>query len=275
MPSPISRRSFLAIVPVLAAGPLALVSAPATSAPTSAPAGSAPLPPEFPSHEPARVQEMVGVSHGNVARVRELLAESPALAGAAWDWGYGDWETALGAASHVGNREIAGLLMAHGARPDLFTFAMLGQLAVVRACVEANPGIQKTTGPHGLTLLLHARNGGEAAKPVVTYLEALGDADPAATSLPLSEAEMNALAGSYGFDDGTGRTLLVTVKGGALFAKRLPDGAARTIYHVGGNEFHPAGSRAVRLRFDVREGRAVAVTIIDGKPVLNARRLEG
>jgi hypothetical protein len=34
------------------------------------------------------------------------------LARAAWDWGFGDWETALGAASHMGSRPI---------RPDQFT----------------------------------------------------------------------------------------------------------------------------------------------------------
>ncbi len=75
----------------------------------------------FPAQEPGVVKEMVGVSHGKVDRVRDLLKERPALAKAAWDWGFGDWETALGAASHVGNHEIAALLMKHGARPDLFT----------------------------------------------------------------------------------------------------------------------------------------------------------
>jgi len=69
----------------------------------------------FPSHPPALVKEMVAVSHGNIARVRELVQQHPELAKAAWDWGYGDWETALGAASHMGNREIAELLLAHGA----------------------------------------------------------------------------------------------------------------------------------------------------------------
>jgi hypothetical protein len=50
---------------------------------------------------------MVGASHGNLARVNELVLAHPALANAAWDWGFGDWETAIGAASHVGNKQIA------------------------------------------------------------------------------------------------------------------------------------------------------------------------
>ena len=42
-----------------------------------------PVPATFPSHDPALAREMVGVSHGNVARVRELLEAHPALAKAA------------------------------------------------------------------------------------------------------------------------------------------------------------------------------------------------
>ena len=94
-------------------------------------AAAAPLSDAFPSHPPELAREMVGVSHGNIARVKELLAERPSLAKAVWDWGFGDWETALGAASHVGNREIAELLLAHGARPDLFTAAMMGESAAI------------------------------------------------------------------------------------------------------------------------------------------------
>jgi len=60
---------------------------------------------------------------------------------AVWDWGFGDWESALGAASHVGNREIAEYLIAHGARPSLFSATMLGHLDVVKAFIAAQPGV--------------------------------------------------------------------------------------------------------------------------------------
>src|SRR5262245_60972306 len=101
---------------------------------------SATLPSTFPVQDPAVVKEMVTVSHFNLARVRELVADRPALARAAWEWGYGDWETALGAASHTGSREIAGLLIANGAHPTIFSAAMLGQLDVVKAFIAASPG---------------------------------------------------------------------------------------------------------------------------------------
>src|SRR5688572_28020633 len=79
--------------------------------------------PAFPAQDPDLVKEVVGASHGNLARVKELVTARPALARASWDWGYGDWETPIDAASHVGNRAIAELLIAHGARPTIFTAA--------------------------------------------------------------------------------------------------------------------------------------------------------
>lgn len=152
------------------------LTATATAQDGPAAAGAA-IPASFPSHEPALAREMVSVSHGNVARVRELLSGRPALAEAAWDWGYGDWETALGAASHVGHRAIAELLLQDGAAPTLFSAAMLGQLDIVKATVDATPGVQRMKGPHGITLAAHARAGGPAAAAVLRYLESLGDAD--------------------------------------------------------------------------------------------------
>jgi hypothetical protein len=164
-----SRRSFLAAAP---AGGFFLASA--AAAPAKA---AADLPAMFPAHDPDLAREMVSVSHGKAARVRELLEGRPALANASWDWGYGDWETALGGASHIGNREIAELLLAAGAPPTIFSAAMLGQLAVVQALVAARPGVQRVKGPHGIPLLDHARNGG--ATEVVKYLPHRGGAGPA------------------------------------------------------------------------------------------------
>ena len=104
----------------------------------------------LPLEDPLLVREMVGVSHVNLKRVRELLELKPALARASIDWGFGDWETALGAASHVGNRDIAELLIAGGAEPTIHSAAMLGQLDVVKAMVMAMPGVQGKYGPHGI-----------------------------------------------------------------------------------------------------------------------------
>lgn len=133
-----TRRSFVAAsaLGIGWLGGIGRVAAQATAEPSL---GGLKVSASWPTQPPELALEMVGASHGNIARVEELLAQHSTLANAAWDWGFGDWETALGAASHVGNREIALLLLSHGARPNLFSAAMLGQLGVVKAFVQASP----------------------------------------------------------------------------------------------------------------------------------------
>ena len=117
-----------------------------------------------------RVHAMVSNAHGDLDFVREALVEDPTLANAAWDWGDGDWESALGAAGHMGRRDIAELLLAHGARLDIFVAAMLGELEIVGAMLTAHPEMRDAKGPHGISLLRHAEAGGEQAQAVVDLL---------------------------------------------------------------------------------------------------------
>ena len=119
------------------------------------------------------VEEFVGVSHGNFERVKELLTQEPSLINAAWDWGGGDFETALGAASHMGNKAIANFLLENGARIDIFAAAMLGKLDIVKAALLVYPDAIDIPGPHGIPLIDHAEAGGEDAKAVVEYLNSL------------------------------------------------------------------------------------------------------
>ena len=99
----------------------------------------------------------VSHSHGQIDNVRAALAVDPTLANATTDWGGGDWESALGAASHAGNRPIAELLLAHGARLDVFAAAMLGLVDVVRAVLDTHPEMRDAKGPHGIPLAAHAK----------------------------------------------------------------------------------------------------------------------
>jgi hypothetical protein len=112
------------------------------------------------------VMAFVRAGHGNLEKVKELLAVDPMLVHSAWDWGQGDggeWETALGGASHMGNREIARYLLAQGARIDCFCAAMLGERDAVTALLTANPAAATCKGPHGYTLLYHAAISGDLA----------------------------------------------------------------------------------------------------------------
>ena len=125
-----------------------------------------------PQLDSAKVQAFVAGAHGDLDVVRSLLEEEPALVNAAWDWGGGDWETGLGAAAHMGRRQIALYLLEHGARLDLFAAAMLGYFEVVTAILSDFPEMREALGPHGIPLVEHARAGGADARAVLELLEA-------------------------------------------------------------------------------------------------------
>lgn len=259
---PLTRRTFLALAP---AAPLFALDDAQGQHAAREPASDA-----FPAHEPETVKEMVTVSHGNVARVRELLSGRPALANAGWDWGFGDWETPLGAASHVGNREIAALLLTAGARPTIFSAAMLGQVDVVRAFVAASPGIQRTRGPHGITLLAHARAGGSA--DVVAFLESIQDADLAYRNEPLDDAARAACIGEYGFGAGATERLIVSATPRGSLQIRREGAFDRALFHLGGLVFHPMGAEAVRIRFAPGTPSS-SVAVEDGTRLITAPRV--
>ena len=120
--------------------------------------------------EAASVQAFVGNAHGDLDAVKTALDDEPRLANATWDWGGGDWESALGAAGHMGRRDIAELLLAHGARLDLFVAAMLGEVEIVRAILDAHPEMRDSKGPHGIPLAAHAEAGGDQARAVLELL---------------------------------------------------------------------------------------------------------
>jgi hypothetical protein len=117
------------------------------------------------------VDDFVLKAHGDLDTVKQLVEHEPAIVNAARDWGGGDWETGLGAASHVGRRDIALFLLEHGARMDIFAAAMLGETEIVRAMLGAHPEWREARGPHGIPLVKHAEAGGEEAREVLDLLQ--------------------------------------------------------------------------------------------------------
>jgi hypothetical protein len=225
----------------------------------------------LPQQDPAVVKDMVGVSHGNLPRVRELVERQPALANAAVDWGFGDWETALGAASHMGRRDIAEVLLANGARPTIFSAAMLGQLDVVEAFVAATPGVQRVLGPHGITLMAHARAGGPGSTDVVKYFESIGDADRRPPTQPTESAERDRVVGEYVFGTGPRDYFVIDFRDNQLGIER-PGQTRRFLLHTGNLVFFPSGVPSVRIAFTGSPARAAEMTVANPEVFLTARR---
>lgn len=265
--APMTRRAFMGAA--LAAAPLPaatrLWGLPPVQEATS-------VHPRFPAQDDAAVLAAVRFSHFDLDRVRELVEARPELAKASWDWGYGDWETALGAASHTGNHAIAELLLEHGAPPTLFSATALGQLDVVRSMVEAAPGIQSQPGPHGIPLLEHARLAGERARDVAAYLEEAGGADrwPEATPYEVAREDF---FGRYRFGPGEDDLFVAYDQRGALMLKRGEVGTGRALTHRGGHVFHPAGAPSVRIVFEVEDGTPLRLTVHDPEPLVTATRV--
>src|SRR4026209_2941723 len=114
-----SRRSFFTRAPGFSALGVSLIATKARGqSPDSPPSLASDV---FPAQNPALVREAVGVSHRDLKRLQELVEHQPALARVSIDWGFGDWEACIDAASHVGNKPIADFLLANGARPTIFS----------------------------------------------------------------------------------------------------------------------------------------------------------
>jgi hypothetical protein len=127
----------------------------------------------IPALELDLVQEFVAKAHGDFERVKEMLAQQPGLINSTWDWGGGDFETALGAASHMGRKDIANYLLENDARLDLFAAAMLGKFEIVKSVLKVYPKAIHIPGPHNISLLDHAKAGGEDASAVYEFLQSL------------------------------------------------------------------------------------------------------
>src|ERR1051326_705792 len=235
----------------------------------------------FPAPPPELVREMVTVAHFDLTRVKQLLAAHPSLARAGWDWGFGDWETPLGAASHMGNRAMAEYLISQGAPPSLFSAAMLGHLDAVKALLATAPGLQRLRGPHGITLLAHARMGGEGARAVLDFLQSLGDAD-APEPAPFSEQEAATLVGTYMFGAGITQQVDVNTDLKLYVSSKMythppqlnwtrKGAMTRPLFHVGERKFYPAGSPAVRIEFR-KTNDGLLMNVTDGGVTLSALR---
>lgn len=120
------------------------------------------------------IKEFVVAGHGDLEKVREMITEMPNLLYCRYDWGGGDFEEAIEGAGHLGNKEIANFLIEKGARVNLFVLTMLGKTNQVKPVLEAYPPLVFAKGPHGFSLLHHAKQGGEDAAELYEFLTEKG-----------------------------------------------------------------------------------------------------
>lgn len=122
--------------------------------------------------QPDLVREFVIAGHGNLERVKQMLAENPELLNSAYPWKEDDRETAIQAAAQVGSVSVAEYLLAQGAPLDICTAAMLGRKEQVELFLAQDPEKIHAKGAHGISLLTHAGFGGNLE--LVQFLVARG-----------------------------------------------------------------------------------------------------
>ena len=120
------------------------------------------------------VKEFVIAGHGNLDKVKQMLAENPNLLYCSYDWGNGDFEQAIEGAGHLGNKDIARYLIENGARPNIYVLTMLGETGMVKSILMKYPQLLNGKGPHGFTLLHHATKGGDDARELLEFFKEKG-----------------------------------------------------------------------------------------------------
>ena len=132
-------------------------------------------PPQEPAPLPIPlVKEFVIAGHGDFTKVQDMVKQTPNLIYTKFDWGNGDYEAAIEGAGHVGNKEIANYLIESGSRVSLYVLTMLGKTELVKPILEAYPALIHAKGPHGFTLLHHAKVGGKDGEELFNYLQSKG-----------------------------------------------------------------------------------------------------
>ena len=109
--------------------------------------------------EAEEIYEFVAAAHKDFEATKSIIESKPLLLNCANQIRKGDFETALGGASHMGLRDIADLLVSKGARMDIFNHAFLGHKDLVMYMITTYPQLLMAPGPHGFTLLHHAQVG--------------------------------------------------------------------------------------------------------------------
>ncbi len=121
---------------------------------------------------PDQIKEFVLAAHANLDKVKTMLGATPRLL----NQRYPEFdETALEAASHMGQRPIAEYLLTAGAPMTICAAAMLDKIDDVAEFLDKDPALVHAKGAHGIPLIYHAALSGNTE--ITQLLVDLGGGD--------------------------------------------------------------------------------------------------
>ena len=112
--------------------------------------------PDETNFPPDQIRDFIIAAHGNLPRVREMLAREPGLLNVRQYWSNDDSESAIQAAAQVGSAPVAEYLLEKGAPLEICTAAMLGRKEIVERMLDEDPSLIEARGAHGIPLMPHA-----------------------------------------------------------------------------------------------------------------------
>lgn len=237
----------------------------------------------YPSIDDEVVASVVGASHFDLEKVKKMVNHRPELARATWDWGFGDWETAIGAASHVGRRDIVAFLLSKGARPDIFTYAMLGHFKAVKNMIGSIEDVHKIQGPHGISLLRHAQSGLRMknltatqiknSEKTIAYLEKLERQEVQQEYIALTEDEKPKYLGDYKYGDLPQEGFSIKLNMRKLLSLGKIGKFGGALYQIRENEFIYNGTTSVKISFQFEGDRVVSLTVREPDLTLVAKKV--
>ncbi|WP_282160814.1 hypothetical protein [Ulvibacterium marinum] len=121
------------------------------------------------------ISEFVSAAHKSLEDTQKIIEAKPLLLNCTSQLAKGDFETAIGGASHMGRKDIADFLVSKGARLDIFNYTFLGYDDFVRKLIMDHPHLLNAPGPHGFSLLHHAEVG--ERKELAAWLQEKGLAE--------------------------------------------------------------------------------------------------
>ena len=160
---------------------------------------------------------------------------------------------------------------------------MLGHFNVVKSAIEATPGIQETTGPHGISLLDHAYAGErmkdqmtkseiESLEQTIDYLSGLGNAN-GTDYINVSSEEQKKYLGDYKYGQGENDGFTIGVNMRKLLSLGPIGGFGGALYKIGDNLFTYNGTPSVTISFNIQEDKVKSLTLTEPDITLIAEKI--
>jgi hypothetical protein len=139
--------------------------------------------------------------------------------------------------------------------------------------------VQRNFGPHGISLLQHAKTGFESgevnktkARQLVDYLQSLGDAD-GRKYLDLADAEKTKYLGDYKYGEGKADGFTIKLNMRKLLSLGSLGKSGGSLHRVGENEFTYQGAPSVSIKFLVQNEKVISLTLDEPGLSLTAAKI--